>query len=157
MADADIQQRLSDDLKSAMRAGDEVRRDAIRMLRAALKNEEIELRHPLTEEESQQVVARIAKRHRESIEQFTQGNRPDLVRHEEAQLAVVEQFLPTLMSREEIAAEVAAVLPTVHATGPRAQGAVMAALAPKLRGRADLKIVSEVVREALASDAAPGR
>ena len=157
MAEMDIQQRLGEELKSAMRSGDEVRRDAIRMLRAAMKNEEINLRHPLTESESQQVVSRIAKRHRESIEQFKQGNRPDLVEHEQAQLAVVEQFLPTLMSREEIEAEVRAVLPTVDITGPRAQGAIMAVLSPKLRGKADMKIVSEVVREALAPDGAQSR
>jgi uncharacterized protein YqeY len=154
MAGIDIQQRLESDLKEAMRAGDEVRRDAIRMLRAAMKNEEIELRHPLSEQESQVVVSRIAKRHRESIEQFKQGNRPDLVKHEEAQLAVVEKFLPTLMSRDDIEAEVKAVLPTVDTAGPRAQGAVMAALAPKLRGRADMKVVSEVVRDALSAGGA---
>jgi len=157
MADMDLQQRLGDELKTAMRTGDELRRDAIRMLRAGLKNEEIELRHPLSEQESQQVVARIAKRHRESIDQFKQGNRPDLVQREEAQLAVVEQFLPTLMSREEIEAEVQAVLPTIDPSGPRAQGAVMAALAPRLRGRADLKVVSEVVRALLAPDGAQTR
>jgi len=150
----DLQQRLADELKDAMRSGDPVRRDAIRMLRAALKNEEIERRHPLTEDESAQVVARIAKRHRESIEQFKQGHRADLVQHEEAQLAVVEQFLPTLMSREQIQAEVEAVLPSLDTSGPRAQGAVMAALAPRLRGKADMKLVSEVVRELLASDGA---
>jgi uncharacterized protein len=150
----DLQQRIADDLKDAMRSGDGVRRDAIRMLRAALKNEEIDRRHPLTDDEAAQVVARIAKRHRESIDQFKQGNRPDLVQHEEQQLAVIERFLPTLMPREEIEVEVRTVLSTVDTTGPRAQGAVMAALAPKLRGRADMKVVSEVVRELLAADGA---
>lgn len=150
----DLQETLSDELKAAMRSGDTTRRDAIRMLRAALKNEEIELRHPLTDDESARVVARIAKRHRESIDQFKQGNRQDLVDHEEAQLAVIEQFLPTLMPREQIEAEVRAVLPTLDTSGPRAQGAVMAALAPTLRGKADMKVVSEVVRSLLASDGA---
>ena len=150
----DLQQKLGEDLKTAMRTGDDVRRDAIRMLRAALKNEEIELRHPLTDDESARVVARIAKRHRESIGQFKQGNRLDLVQHEESQLAVIEQFLPTLMSRDEIEAQVRAVLPTLDTSGPRAQGAIMAALAPTLRGKADMKIVSEVVRTLLAADGA---
>src|SRR4051794_14626413 len=150
----DLQQQLGDELKTAMRSGDGISRDAIRMLRAALKNEEIELRHPLTDDESARVVTRIAKRHRESIDQFKQGNRPDLVEREEAQLAVVEQFLPTLMPREQIEAEVRAVLPTLDTSGPRAQGAIMAALAPTLRGKADMKVVSEVVRSLLASDGA---
>src|SRR4051812_42153993 len=118
----DLQQQLGDDLKAAMRSGDEVRRDAIRMLRAALKNEEIELRHSLTDDESARVVARIAKRHRESIDQFKQGNRPDLVKHEEDQLAIIEHFLPTLMPRDQIEAEVKDVLSTVDTSGPRAQG-----------------------------------
>jgi uncharacterized protein len=150
----DLQEQLADELKTAMRSGDSVRRDAIRMLRAALKNEEIARRHPLDDQESARVVAQIAKRHRESIDQFKQGNRPDLVEHEEAQLAVIEQFLPTLMPREQIETEVRTALASVDTTGPRAQGAIMAALAPKLRGKADMKIVSEVVRDLLAADAA---
>jgi len=147
----DLQEKLSDELKSAMRSGDDVRKDAIRMLRAALKNEEIDRRHPLTDDESNQVVARIAKRHRESIDQFTKGNRPDLVERETAQLAIVEQFLPTLMPRDQIVAEVREALDGVDLSGPRAQGAAMAAVAPRLRGKADMKIVSEVVRELLES------
>ena len=148
----DLQQKLEDELKAAMRSGDGVRRDAIRMLRAAMKNEEIERRHPLSEDESHQVVARIAKRHRESIDQFTKGNRPDLVDRETAQLAVVEQFLPTLMSRDQIEVEVRAALTGVDTSGPRGQGAAMAAVAPRLRGKADMKVVSDVVRELLAAD-----
>lgn len=154
MTTMDIQQQLTDELKDAMRTGDETRRDAIRMLRAALKNEEIELRHPLSNEEAQRVVARLAKRHRESIDQFQQGNRPDLVEREQAQLAVVERYLPSLLSRAEIEAEVRAALPGIAAEGPRAQGTVMAALAPRFRGKADMKVVSDVVRELMASGGA---
>jgi uncharacterized protein YqeY len=162
MAAMDLQQRLGDELKSAMRSGDPVRRDAIRMLRAALKNEEIELQHTLSDDESQQVVARIAKRHHESIEQFQQGGRSDLVEHEQAQLSVVEEFLPTPMSRDEIEAEVRAALSTVDATGPRAHGAVMRALEPKLRAKANLGLVSmrdvnEIVRAMLSAGEAQGR
>jgi uncharacterized protein YqeY len=98
----EIEQQLTNELKDAMRTGDEVRRDAVRMLRAAMKNEEIELRHPLTQEEAERVVGRIAKRHRESIEQFRQGNRPDLAEREESQLALVERFLPRLMPPDEV-------------------------------------------------------
>jgi uncharacterized protein YqeY len=155
----DLQQHIADELKTAMRSGDGVRRDAIRMLRAALKNEEIEVQHPLTDEETQLVIARIAKRHRESIEQFTQGNRPDLVEHEQAQLAIVEQFLPTPMARDEIEAEVRSVMATVDASGPRGQGVVMRALEPRLRARANLGLVNMrdvngIVRELLAADGA---
>jgi len=153
----EIEQKLNDELKDAMRAGDEVRRDAVRMLRAAMKNEEIELRHPLTQEEAERVVARLAKRHRESIEQFRQGNRPDLVAREETQLAVVERFLPQLMPRDGVEAIVRETLAGLDLGGPRAQGAAMAALSPKLRGKADMKLVSEIVRSILAADGTGSR
>jgi uncharacterized protein len=147
----DIEQRLSDDLKAAMRAGDAERREAIRMLRAAFKNEQIERGHPLTEAEALAVVTRIAKRHRESIEQFKAANRADLVAHEEAQLAVVEGYLPKQLSREEVEAEIRAVMATVDATGPRAQGQIMSALSERLRGKADMKLVSGIVRDLLSA------
>ena len=145
----DIEQRLSDDLKAAMRSGDTERREAIRMLRAALKNEQIALGHPLSELETTAVVSRIAKRHRESIEQFKAAGRADLVAHEEAQLATVEQYLPTLMSPEEVEAEVRAVMATVDTSGPRAQGQIMSALSQRLRGKADMGQVSAVVKRLL--------
>ncbi len=147
----DIEQRLSDDLRAAMRSGDTERREAIRMVRAALKNEQIELRHPLSEQETTAVVSRIVKRHRESIEQFKLANRADLVAHEEAQLATVEQYLPTLMSPNEVEAEVRAVMATIDASGPRAQGQIMSALSQRLRGQADLGQVSAIVRNLLSA------
>ncbi len=145
----DVEQRLADDLKDAMRSGDTERREAIRMLRAALKNEQIALGHPLSEQETTAVVARIAKRHRESIDQFRDANRSDLVAHEEAQLAVVERYLPQLMPREEVEAVVKAVMATLDTSGPRAQGQVMAALSQRLRGKADMKLVSTIVKDLL--------
>jgi uncharacterized protein len=147
----DIEQRLADDLKDAMRTGDTERREAIRMLRAACKNEQIERGHPLTEPEAIAVVTRIAKRHRESIEQFRGANRADLVAHEEAQLAVVESYLPKQLSREEVEAEIRAVMATVDATGPRAQGQIMSALSERLRGKADMKLVGSIVRDLLSA------
>ena len=145
----DVEQRLTDDLKDAMRSGDTERREAIRMLRAALKNEQIALGHPLSEQETTAVVARIAKRHRESIDQFRDANRPDLVSHEEAQLAVVERYLPQMMSREDVEVEVRSVLATMDTSGPRAQGQVMSALSQRLRGKADMKLVNTIVRDLL--------
>ena len=145
-----LDERLMIDLKDAMRAGDTDRREAIRMVRAALKNRQIELGRPLAADEEQAVVARTVKRHRESIEQFKQGNRSDLVAHEEAQMAALEHYLPQLMSREEIEAKVRAVL-TESAGGPNAHGKVMATLAQRLRGKADLKEVNGVVQQVLAS------
>ena len=149
----DIEDRLVADLKEAMRAGDSERREAIRMVRAALKNEQIELGRPLSQDEAGAVVSRVARRHRESIDQFRQANRPDLVAHEEAQLAALEPYLPRLMSREQIEAEVRSVMSELDASGPRAQGQIMSTLAQRLRGKADLKEVSGIVRSLVESDA----
>jgi uncharacterized protein YqeY len=154
---AEIEQRLADDLNDAMRTGDEVRRDAIRMLRAALKNEQIELRHPLSQEEAERVVARLAKRHRESIDQFRQGHREDLVEREERQLAVVEKFLPSQLPADEVERIVRETLAGIDLSAPRAQGAAMAAVSPRLRGKADMKVVSELVRSMVAAHVAASR
>lgn len=154
----EIEQKLTDELKDAMKAGDEVRRDAIRMVRAALKNEQIELLHPLSDDEVDTVVTRIAKRHRDSIAEFKKGNRPDLVAHEEAQLAVVEKFAKVqFMAREQIEAEVRETIAELNLTGPRAMGPIMTALSKKLREKADMRLVNEVVREQLAASAGDTR
>src|SRR5215207_5259697 len=146
----EIEEKLTDELKDAMRTGDEVRRDAIRMVLAALKNEQIELQHPLTADEVDGVVTRIAKRHRDSIAEFKKGNRPDLVAHEEAQLAVVERFAKQqMMSREEVEAAVRETMAELDVSGPRAMGPIMTALSARLRDKADMRLVNEVVRSIL--------
>jgi uncharacterized protein len=147
----DLQERLVSDLKEAMRAGDVDRRESIRMLRAAIKNEEIAVGHALSDQETQAIVARIAKRHRESIDQFERGNRPDLVAHEQAQLAALGAYLPQLMSRPEIESEVRSVIAELGGDGPPPRGQLMGALAKRLRGRADLGEVNSVVQELLES------
>jgi len=147
----DIDEKLMADLRQAMRSGDTERREAIRMLRAALKNEQIERRRPLSAGETYAVVTRVARRHRESIDQFKQGNRPDLVAHEEAQLAAIEPYLPRLMSRDQIESEARAVMAEIGTSGPRVQGQIMSTLAQRLRDKADMSEVNTVVRELLAS------
>jgi uncharacterized protein len=155
---SEIEQKLTDELKDAMRSGDEVRRDAIRMLLSALKYEAIEVQHPLSDDDVEQVVLRIAKRHRDSIDQFKKGNRPDLVAHEEAQLAVVETFAQQqMMSRAEIEAVVRETMSELNVSGPRAMGPIMTAMSQRLRDKADMRLVNEVVRSAIATDAAGSR
>jgi uncharacterized protein YqeY len=154
----EIEQQLNDELKDAMRAGDGVRRDAVRMLISALKYEAIELQRPLTDEDVEQVVLRIAKRHRDSIDQFKKGNRPDLVEHEEAQLEVVERFAKQqLMSREEIEVAVHDAMAELGVSGPRAMGPLMTTLSQRLRDKADLRLVNEVVRATLAASGTGSR
>ena len=154
----EIEQRLNDEMKDAMRTGDGVRRDAVRMLVSALKYEAIELQRPLTDEDVEQVVLRIAKRHRDSIDQFKKGNRPDLVEHEEAQLKVVERFAQQqMMSRDEIEAAVRDVMAELDVSGPRAMGPLMTTLSQRLRDKADMRLVNEVVRATLAGSGTGSR
>jgi uncharacterized protein YqeY len=151
----EIEQQLDAELKDAMRSGDGVRRDAVRMLLSALKYEAIELQRPLEADDVEQVVLRIAKRHRDSIDQFKKGNRPDLVEHEEQQLAVVERFArQQMMSRGEIEAVVRETMAELDVSGPRAMGPIMTALSPRLRDKADMRLVNEVVRSILAASGA---
>ena len=154
----EIEQQLNDELKDAMRTGDGVRRDAVRMLLSALKYESIELQRPLTDEDVEQVVLKIAKRHRDSIDQFKKGNRPDLVAHEQAQLEVVERFAKQQqMSRDEIEVVVREVMSELNVSGPRAMGPLMTTLSQRLRDKADLRLVNEVVRSILAASGTGSR
>lgn len=144
-----LQQQILEDLKAAMRAGDVERREALRMLRAAILNEEIERQHTLSDGEVLAVIERLIKRHQDSIEQFRQGNRPDLVAREEAQMAAIRAYLPERLTREEIEARVRAAIAETGARGRGDVGKVMQRLAPELRGRADLKEVNRVVQDLL--------
>jgi uncharacterized protein YqeY len=153
-----IEQQLDSELKDAMRSGDEMRRDAVRMLLTALKYESIEAQRPLSDDEVEEVVLRIAKRHRDSIDQFKKGNRQDLVAHEEAQLRVVERFAKQqMMSRDEIEAVVRETMASLNVTGPRAMGPLMTALSQQLRDKADLRLVNEIVRAEIAASGTGSR
>ena len=154
----EIEQQLDAELKDAMRSGDEVRRDAVRMLLTALKYQSIEARHPLSDAEVEEVVLRIAKRHRDSIDQFKKGNRPDLVAHEEAQLLVVERFARQhMLSREEIEAVVRETMASLNVSGPRVMGPLMTALSQQLREKADMRLVNEIARAQIAASGSESR
>jgi uncharacterized protein YqeY len=144
-----LQERLMADLRAAMREADVPRREAIRLLRAAVLNEEIERRRPLTDEETLVVVQRLVKRHQDSIEQFERGGRPDLVAYEQAQLAAIRSYLPERLPWEEIEAHVQAAIQETGARSRADAGRVMQRLAGELRGRADLREVSRLVQERL--------
>lgn len=146
----DLQQRLLDDLKDAMRSGDQRRKLAIRAVRAAITNAEIERRRSLTEDEILALIAKEVKQRRESIVQFRKGGREDLVAQEQAEIEALEKYLPRQLSPEEIRAEAQRVIAEVGATGPRDMGRVMGKLMPAMRGRADGRQVSQIVRELLA-------
>ena len=133
-----------------MRAGDTQRRDTLSMLRAALKNEEIETRGELDETRVQAIINREAKKRRESIEEYTKANRSDLAEREAAELSILTDFLPAQMTGDELRALVQATVSQVGATSPKDLGAVMKALQPQIAGKADGKLASNMVKEALA-------
>jgi uncharacterized protein YqeY len=139
-------EQLMEDLKDAMRNHQEVRVSTIRMARAAIINEQIEKRRPLEEAEVISVLAKQVKQRRESIEEFNKGNRPDLVAKEQAEMEILLGYLPQQMTREEIEQAAKATIQQVGATGPNDFGKVMSKLAPELKGRAEGKIIGEVVR-----------
>ena len=151
MGEAKLKQKLSDDLKKAMRSGDTVRRGAIRMLMAAINNAEIARQAKLEDSDIFGVIAKEVRQRRESIEAFKQGNRQDLVDKEEAELAILQEYLPQQMTREEVAKAARKVIAEVGAEGPGDKGKVMPVLMAQLKGQADGREINEVVSELLSS------
>ena len=141
--------KLADDLKQARKSKDTVRRSVIRMTMAAITNAEIARGAALDDSDILGVIAKEAKKHHESIEAFKQGNRQDLVAQEEAELAILDEYLPQQMTREEIVAEARRVIEEVGAQGPSDKSKVMPKLIAQLKGRADGREINEVVTELL--------
>ena len=145
-----LQEQLAADLKDAMRQRDARRRGVLRLTLAALHNAEIEARGELDAAAVVGVLAREAKRRRESIEEFRKAGRQDLVEKEEAELAILSAYLPQPLSREEIVQAARQAIQETGASGPKDIGKVMPVLMQQLTGRADGREVNEVVRELLA-------
>ena len=141
--------KLEDDLKQAMRSRDTVRRDVIRYLRSEIRNQEIKVQEDLDDDGVVQVLSRQAQQRRDSIQAFAEGNRPDLVEKEQAELAIIMEYLPQQMTRDEIASLVQQVVDDVGATGPGDMGKVMSQIMPQVRGRAEGGEVSSIVMETL--------
>ncbi len=146
-----LKQKINDDMKDAMRKGETLRRDTLRMLGAAVKNAEIDKRGKGDFEENDviAVVAREIKRRQESIEAFKQGNRMDLADKEAAEMTILQTYMPQQMTREEVLAIVKEVMAAVGASGPSDKGKVMKELMPKVKGKADGKLVNDIVTEQL--------
>jgi len=147
--EADLKQKLTNDLKQAMRDGDKVRRSVIRLAMAAIKNAEIARQATLDDTDILGVIAKEARQRQESIDAFKQGNRPDLVAQEEAELAVLKEYLPRQMTREEIIAAARQVIAEVGAQGPGDKGKVMPQLIAQLKGKADGREINAIVTELL--------
>ena len=148
---AALDERLTADLKEAMRAGDTVRRDVIRYLRAGLKNAQIERGRPLGESDELAVLQQQIKQRQDAIEQFQAGGRSDLVARESGQLAVLRGYLPAELAPDELDDLVGAVIAETGAGGPRDLGRVMPLLIERAAGRADNRTLSEAARRRLAA------
>ncbi len=147
-----LRQKLLDDLKQAMKGGDKVRRSVIRLVIAAIRNAEIARQVALDDDtDILGIIAKEVRQRRESIEAFRQGNRHDLVAQEEAELTILNEYLPPQMTREEIIVAARQVIEGVGAQGPGDKGKVMPKLIAQLKGRADGREINAVVTELLTS------
>ena len=145
-----LKERLSADLRQAQKGGDKVRTSVLRLVVSGIKYAEIDKGAELDDAGVLDVLGREVKQHRESIAEFAKGNRPDLVQRNEEELAILMEYLPAQMSREEIEAVARQVMEQVGARGPADKGKVMGQLMPQVKGKADGKEVNDVVTELLA-------
>ncbi|MCH7678665.1 GatB/YqeY domain-containing protein [candidate division KSB1 bacterium] len=145
----EIQDRLSEDLKTAMKAKEKVKVETIRMVRAQLKNFQIAKRDELTEEDEISVVINAAKIRKEALELYEKSDRQDLIDRERQELEIISAYLPAQLSKEEVDRVVLKVMQEVGASSPQDMGKVMGAAMKELRGKADGKMVQEIVREKL--------
>jgi uncharacterized protein YqeY len=146
-----LKARINDDVKAAMRAGDARRRDALRLLLAAVKQREVDERRELTDADVVSVIDRMVKQRRESIAQFEKGGRQDLAQKEQFELGLLQGYMPQAVSDAEIATAVAEAISATGAKAPADMGKVMGALKAKLAGRADMSKVSALVKTKLSS------
>ena len=144
-----VEQRLRDDLKTAMRERDVMRRTTIRMALAALKNAQVAKNADLTEDEQIAVLAKDTKQLKDAIVEFERGKRDDLVA-EAAQIEIMQEYLPEALRQEKVTQLAHAAISQTGASSPKQMGQVMRVLMPQVRGRADGKLVSEIVRTLLA-------
>ncbi len=145
-----LKEQINEDMKAAMRAKEADRLGAIRMLLAALKQKEVDERVVLDDSAVLAIVEKQIKQRKDSISQFQQAGRDDLVAKEQFELGVLAAYLPQQLSDAEVAAEGVAAITESGATGPQEMGKVMALLKPKLAGRADMGMVSKILKSQLA-------
>jgi uncharacterized protein YqeY len=146
-----LKERIAQDVKAAMLAKDNPKRDTLRLLQAAVKQKEVDERIELDDAGVVAVLDKMIKQRKDSIAAFEQGARQDLADKEQAELAVLQIYLPTRLSAEEVAAEVRAIVAELGAKGPGDMGKVMGAVKARLAGKADMGAVSAAVKAALAA------
>jgi len=148
-----LKEKITEDMKTAMRAKDSERLGTIRLLLAALKQKEVDERVELDDAMVVAIVDRLVKQRKDSVTAFTQGGRTDLADKEAAEIKVLEVYLPQRLGADEVAAEVKAIVAELGATGPGDMGKVMGAVKARLAGKADMGQVSAAVKAALSGTA----
>jgi len=148
-----LKEKIDADLKASLKSGKKERLNAIRSIRAALLEKEVSIRvggvATLSEEQETEVLVSLAKKRRDAIEQFTAGNRPDLAENEQAELAVIEEYLPEPVSDEEIIATVQEIIAKTGASSLKEMGRVMGEAMKRLKGKADGGKVQQIVKSLL--------
>jgi uncharacterized protein YqeY len=144
-----LKQQITEDMKAAMRAKETARLATIRLLTAAIKQKEVDERIEVTDAHILTIIEKMIKQRKDSISQFEAGGRQDLADIEKAELVILSAYMPASLSEAEIRAEVTAAVAAIGASGPQDMGKVMAVLKPKLAGRADMTMVSGIVKTAL--------
>lgn len=147
-----LKQKITEDLKNAMKAGDAQKRDTLRMLDSMVKNTEIEKKkreEGLTDEEIQEVIARAIKQRKDSVAQFETGGRPELAEKEKAEIEILSGYMPEQMSEDEVRAAISEVIAQTGASSKADTGKVMGAAMGRLKGKADGNLVKKIVEELL--------
>ena len=144
-----IFERLDAELREALKSGDKLKLSVVRMIKASLKNKEIDKTGTLTAEEIISVLSTMVKQRRESIEQFSTAGRTDLVDKEKAELEIIQSYLPKQLSLQEIDAIILSAIKECNASSPAEMGMVMKLVSPKIKGVADGKMVNQRVKEFL--------
>lgn len=141
--------RISSDLKAAMKAGEKDKVAVLRLINAAIQSAEIEAKGAIDEAGILAVMTKMVKQRRDSIQQYTDGGRPDLAEKEQAEIAVIEQYLPAQMDEAAVTAAIKAAISETGAAGPKDMGKVMGALKAKYAGQMDFQKASAAVKAAL--------
>jgi uncharacterized protein len=144
-----LRERLDGDLKAAMKERDELRLSVIRMVRSVVRNREIDQKKEMQDEGITEVISSLVKQRRESVRLYREGGREDLAVKEEKEIEILLGFLPRQLDRKEVEELAETVIREVGAQGPKDMGRVMKELQPRLAGRADGRLISEIVRERL--------
>jgi uncharacterized protein YqeY len=144
-----LEERLVEEMKQAMKSNDKLRLSTIRMIRSALKNKEIELRKKLEDEDVVKVIQAMVRKGEESVEQFQTGGRMDLVEKEKKEIEILKSFLPQPLSQEEILKIIDQSIEETQASSLKEIGKVMKSVMPKIGGKADGKLVNQLVKERL--------